>query len=107
MAEETNTQSQQDVFSEQKDLTKDQLKDFKFVKIRIEELKKTRSNHYGYNLDKIWADADRDYIPHRIRSSGHSIVGNEDDSSQVIATDENKENVNNTAKVTSETETVQ
>lgn len=86
MAEET----QQKVFNEKTDLTDDQLKDFKFVKSRIDDLKKTRANHYGYNLDKIWADADRDYVPHRLRSAGPSVVGNEDDSPNVIATDEDR-----------------
>lgn len=80
----------QSVFREQTDLTEQQQDDFKYVKERIEQLKKTRNNHYGFNLDKIWADADRDYVPHRLRSQGPSIIGSEDDSMNVISTDEDR-----------------
>ena len=64
------------------DLTDTQKKDYRFVLTRIEELKKTRQSHYGNNLDKIWADADRDYVPHRIKGAGKKVLAsgqNEDD----------------------------
>lgn len=42
--------------------------DYLFVTSRIQQLMGSRKNHYGHDLDKIWAEADRDYIPHRLRS---------------------------------------
>ena len=61
-------------FSELTDLTEKQREDFLFVKERIIELKKTRENHYGHNLDSIWADADKDYIPHRLRTKDTKVM---------------------------------
>lgn len=63
------------------DLTDQQQKDFKFTQARLLELVKGRENHYGHDLDTIWAEADRDYIPHRLKTKG---------SKRVIATDEEK-----------------
>jgi hypothetical protein len=80
-------EKEQTVFNEKVDLNDNQRKDFLFVKERIEALKKTRANHYGMNLDKLWADADRDYVPHRLKSNA---LGTEEDSSNVIATDEDR-----------------
>lgn len=61
-------------------LTDQQSSDFLFVQKRIIELKESRSDHYGVNLDMIWAEADRDYVPHRLKSK----------SKRVVATDEEK-----------------
>lgn len=49
---------------------------YDFVTNRIIELQQTRQMHYGKNLDALWAEADRDYIPHRLKSarSGKRIV---------------------------------
>uniref|UniRef100_A0A7V3N5V9 Portal protein n=1 Tax=candidate division CPR3 bacterium TaxID=2268181 RepID=A0A7V3N5V9_UNCC3 len=68
------------IFDENKDLTDKEREDFNFVKKRIEQLKEARRDIYGINLEKIWAEADRDYIPHRLRTKGK----------RVIATDEEK-----------------
>ncbi len=51
-----------------KSLSENDTKDFLFVQKRIVELKQTRTDHYGVNLDKLWAEADRAYIPHRLAS---------------------------------------
>lgn len=56
-----------------------ELKDFQFVQKRIKQLQETRINHYGKNLDQIWADADRDYIPHRLYSTGKKVVATDED----------------------------
>ena len=62
MAEKTQGSFKETQLSEQ------ELKDFKFVKTRIEELQTFRiQEHYGVQLEKIWADADRDYTPHRLK----------------------------------------
>ena len=51
-----------------------QLKDFNFVKQRIEQLKKTRQNVYGTNLEELWKDADKDYIPHKLSTKGRRVI---------------------------------
>ncbi|MFZ2151792.1 MAG: hypothetical protein WAV09_01645 [Minisyncoccia bacterium] len=66
-------------FDESK-LSKKKLDNFQFVKKRIEQLQKTRKNHYGHDLDKIWADADRDYVPHRLNNTGKRVLVEEDES---------------------------
>lgn len=47
-------------------LSKENIELFEHAKKRINRLKESRKNHYGIDLDKLWADADRDYIPHRL-----------------------------------------
>lgn len=49
-------------------------KDIKFVKDRIQQLQNFRSNHYGVNLDTLWADADRDSVPHRLKTKSKKMV---------------------------------
>ena len=61
------------------DLKDTQKKDYEFVLSRIPELQKTRQNHYGHNLDNIWADADRDYIPHRLNTKGKKVIVTDED----------------------------
>lgn len=52
---------------------------FTFVQNRILELRKGRQNHYGINIEKIWEDADRDYVPHRLKTTGKKVVASDDD----------------------------
>jgi len=60
-------------------LSEQDQKDFEFVLNRIKDLQETRKNHYGINLDILWSDADKDYIPHRLKTTGRrSIVSDED-----------------------------
>lgn len=66
------------VFTE-KVLSEDELKDFKFVKSRIDELKETRQDVYGVNLDSLWANADRDYTPHRLNTKGRKVVATDEE----------------------------
>lgn len=58
----------------EKDLTDQQLKDFRFVRDRITQLQRTRTQQYGTNLDTLWMEADRDYIPHRLRNRGKKVL---------------------------------
>lgn len=51
-------------------LSEDDLKSFTFVKERIPQLQRTRTQQYGTNLDTLWTEADRDYVPHRLRQKG-------------------------------------
>ena len=62
-----------------RDLSEQQQKDFTFVTRRIGELQDARKSHYGVNLNTLWADADRDYIPHRLRTKGKRIVAVDED----------------------------
>lgn len=65
-------------FSE-KDLTAQQLLDFKHAKTRIHEMQKYREqSHYGVTLESLWADADNAYIPHRIKSKGKRVVAEDE-----------------------------
>lgn len=65
-------------FSEN-DLNEKERADFKFVKERILQLQLTRQNHYGHNLDSLWADADKDYIPHRLGTTGKRIIATDEE----------------------------
>lgn len=54
-------------FSE-KDLNEQERKDWIAFKDRKTRLQVFRQNHYGIDLDKLWTDADRDYVPHRLNT---------------------------------------
>lgn len=61
-------------------LSKADLEAFQFVKSRIEDLKEARKDVFGVDIEKVWAEADRDYVPQRLKTKGK----------RVIATDEEK-----------------
>lgn len=61
------------------DLTEEQQKQVRFVTDRIVQLQKVRQDHYGHNLDTLFADADRDYIPHRLKNKGKRVVATDED----------------------------
>ena len=61
------------VFNET-DLSEANLKDFKFVQTRIEQLKESRKQQYDTNIETIWADADKDYVPHKLRGRGKKTL---------------------------------
>lgn len=67
-------------FNVQQDLDETKQGLFEYVQSRIQDLQLTRQSQYGFNLEKIWADADKDYVPHRLGTGGK----------RVIATDEEK-----------------
>lgn len=60
-------------------LNEEQQKDFLFVTKRIKQLQDARKNHYGHNLDSIWAEADRDYIPHRLKTKGKKVIATDEE----------------------------
>lgn len=66
-------------FNAEKDLGKKEKEQFDFATLRIEELQKVRKNHYGIDLDKLWADADKDYIPHRLGGAGKKVLVENDE----------------------------
>lgn len=47
---------------------------YDFVIKRIGELQQTRKSHYGTNLDQLWGEADRDYMPHRLNAKGRTAI---------------------------------
>ena len=55
-------------------LDEPQKKDYEFAVERINQLQKNRTNHYGTDLDKLWAEADRDYVPHRLKTRGKKAM---------------------------------
>lgn len=61
-------------------LTKDELKDVTFVRNRLLQLKNARRDMYP-DVEKVWADADADYVP-RVRTTGRG--------KRIIADDEDK-----------------
>ena len=53
--------------------------EYKFVLERIPQLQKVRNDHYGTNLDELWAEADRSYVPHRLKSKGKKVIATDED----------------------------
>ncbi len=47
-------------------------------KARRTVLTEYRKNHFGLDLEKLFADADRDYMPHRLKKKGRKITTDED-----------------------------
>lgn len=66
------------VFNEQQDLSEAQLKDFTFAKTRVSQLKDSRTDS-SYKVETIWADADRDYVPHRLKGKGKRVVATDEE----------------------------
>ena len=60
-------------------LSKEDLKDYDFVRSRIDELQKTRKNVFGLDLEKLWDEADKAYIPHRLKSRGKRVIATDED----------------------------
>lgn len=60
-------------------LSKNALENYNFITKRISELQQVRTNHYSKNLDQLWADADRDYVPHRLQTSGKKVIATDED----------------------------
>jgi len=58
----------------QKILGKEKYDLYTEVKTRIENLKQVRQNVYGVNLEEIWRAADKDYIPHTLKTKGKKVI---------------------------------
>lgn len=61
------------------DLNDVQRRDYQYVTLRINQLQQTRKNHYGTDLDKLYAEADRDYVPHRIKGKTKRVITTDED----------------------------
>lgn len=61
-------------------LSEREREDFEFVQSRISDLQVARQeSHYGSYLENIWADADRDYTPHRLKTKGKRAIAVDED----------------------------
>ena len=47
---------------------------FEEVQSRINNLQKSREDIYGVNLEDVWAEADKAYIPHRLKEKGKKVI---------------------------------
>ena len=72
MADEDNKKVQKSF--DQNTLSGEQRKDFLFMQARISELQEVRKEHYGVDLDSLWNEADREYVPHRLQTKGKRVV---------------------------------
>ena len=63
----------------EKALSEADQKSFKFVRSRISELQLSRQDHYGVNLDTLWNESDRAYVPHRLKTRGKKVVATDED----------------------------
>ncbi len=45
---------------------------------RIDDLQKSREDIYGVNLETIWAEADKAYIPHRLQTTGKKVIATDE-----------------------------
>lgn len=52
---------------------------FRFVKDRILELQESRKDVFGINLEEVWRDADKDYIPHKLSSPGKKVYATDEE----------------------------
>jgi hypothetical protein len=60
-------------------LSAENKKTYDFVLKRIQNLQAARQDHYGKNLENIWADADKDYEPHRLKTTGKKVIADDED----------------------------
>lgn len=60
-------------------LSDEQKSDYKYVRDRILELQEANQDHYGVNLDELWEEADKDYIPHRLKTRGKKVIVTDED----------------------------
>ncbi len=64
-----------EIFNATKHLSKEDKEKFDYVERRITDLQEYRKQEmYGSNIETIWADADRDYVPHRLGVQGKSTM---------------------------------
>lgn len=58
----------------------DMVETYEWLDNRIDtELKHSREGVFGKNIESVWAQADRDYLPHRLENKGRTVFAQEDD----------------------------
>lgn len=66
-------------FNATKDLDAKEQKYFTFFNTRIKELQDTRKNVYGVDIEKIWGEADKAYVPHRLGNIGKKVIATDEE----------------------------
>jgi hypothetical protein len=67
-------------FNKNKHLSDENLKLFDFAWQRIDDLKNVRKeSHYGTRLEPLWSDADKDYVPHKLRATGKRVIAEDEE----------------------------
>ena len=49
-----------------------------FVEKRITALQESRHSHYGVDLDSLYTEADKNYVPHRLRGKGKKVIAEDE-----------------------------
>lgn len=57
-----------------KDLSEKEVKAWNALKIRKGQLQEFRKDHFGVDLDKLFAEADKAYVPHRLKKTGRKAI---------------------------------
>ena len=70
-------ESQKRTFDEKK-LPVQQLAEFNFVKGRVADLRSAREEQ-DFKIETLWSDADRDYVPHRLKGKGKRVIATDED----------------------------
>ena len=60
-------------------LSNDEKDKYQFVKDRIIQLQGVRKDVYGVDLEKIWKEADKDYVPHRLNAQEKKMLVQDED----------------------------
>ena len=62
-------------FNTEKHLSKEDKEKYDFIIQRIKDLQEARKEaQFGTKIEEIWADADREYIPHRLGTTGKKTL---------------------------------
>src|SRR3990167_7364648 len=62
------------------DLSKDEQKDYDYVRERIRQMQAFREqDHYGVRLNGLWSEADRMYAPHRLQNRGKKVIATDEE----------------------------
>lgn len=60
-------------------LSEGQKEQWQHFKSRRTLLREYRQDHYGTDLDKLFAEADRSYVPHRLKTKGRKAIVTDED----------------------------
>lgn len=79
MAEDTSKENQPSFSAN--DLDTEDKRRYDFAIKRITALQTKRKSHYGTDIDKLWAEADRDYVPHRLGTKKKKVIATDEEKS--------------------------
>src|SRR3990167_1220608 len=67
------------VFNKMTQLSEEERGFLAFTNTRIEQLREARKQQFGLNIETLWAEADKDYVPHRLRGKGKKVFVTDED----------------------------